>query len=301
MGTSEFAKELLEHIFSNKKFNIRAIYTQPPRKSHRGQKVNLSVIHKFAQEKKINVFCPEKISNSDIDNIKKINPDVILVAAYGLILPREILAIPCCDAVNVHASMLPRWRGAAPIQRAIMNGDATTGISIMKMVEELDKGPTYLQREIQIEQNHTYEDVYNNLVDVAKTSLDMYFSNHSPLLPTQQNHRLATYAKKIEKTEMQIDFKDTAFKAHKKVCAFSPKPGAWFELNSNKYKIFNTEFITENKINDFNKSKSLIHHFKKDYLLVKKIQKEGKNIMSVEDFERRYTEELKDIRKKLSL
>ena len=300
MGTPEFAKEFLEHTYINKNFNIKAVYTQPPKKAHRGQKISSSSVYNFAKEKNLKVFCPTNFSLSEIDNIKKIKPDVILVVAYGLILPNEVLRIPTCGAVNVHASILPKWRGAAPIHRCIMNGDEKTGISIMKIEEGLDEGPTYLQSEIKIGLNDTFEDVYNNLIDVGKATLDIYFSTHQPYLPTPQDPKLASYAKKITKEEMQIDFKDTAFKAHKKVCALSPKPGAWFILGSDKYKVFDTEFVPFDKFEKIDKSKNLILSFKKDFLLVKKIQKEGKNIISISEFERGYSSELQNIKKKFS-
>ena len=298
MGTPEFAKEFLEHISINKEFNIKGVYTQPPKKSNRGQKINLSPVHKFAKEKNLNIFHPSNFLESDIEDLKKIKPDVILVVAYGLILPEEVLMIPSCGAVNVHASLLPRWRGAAPIHRSIMNGDKTTGISIMRMEKGLDEGPTYLQTQIPIRENDTYEDVFKTLVEAGKQTLDVYFKGHQPFWPTQQDSELATYAHKIKKSEMEINFNDTAFKAHKKVCAFSPKPGAWFLIDSKKYKIFNTEFVSKNKIKNFNKSEKLILSFKEDFLLVNKIQKEGRNITSIEDFGRGHKEELENIRKK---
>ena len=299
MGTPQFGKEFLEHIYLSKNFSVQAVYTQPPKKSNRGQKLNLSPVHKFAKENRINIFCPEKFSKIDIENIKKINPDVILVVAYGVILPNEVLSIPCCGCVNVHASLLPKWRGAAPIERSIMSGDTKTGISIMKVVEELDHGPVYLQSEISIKENDTYEEVSRNLINVGKKTLDMYFSGH--LYPTvPQNHKLATYAKKIKKNELEIDFNNEAYLAHKKVCAFTPKPGACFTLDSVKYKIFATKFIAKDKIKDFNKDENLILSFKKDYLLIEKIQKEGKNIMSTKEFGRGYPEQLQKIKKKLS-
>ena len=170
----------------------------------------------------------------------------------------------------------------------------------MKIVDQLDAGPTYLQSEVKIRINDTYENVYNSLVELGKSSLDIYFAEHKPFLPMPQDHKLATYAKKIEKKETQINFEDSAFIAHKKICAFSPKPGAWFLLNSYKYKIFDTEVIKEEKINSLNKSKNLIFPFKEDYLIAKKIQKEGKNIMSIEDFEKGYSRELEIIRNKFS-
>lgn len=298
MGTPEFSKGFLEYLYLNKQFNIKAVYTQPPKKSDRGQKVNLSAVHKFAKEKNIDVFCPTKFSESDVSNIKKIKPDVILVIAYGLVLPEAVLMVPSCGSVNVHASLLPKWRGAAPIHRSIMNGDTMTGISIMKMEKGLDEGPTYLQTQVPIRENDTYGDVIEKLLEAGKQTLDVYFSGHQPFWPTQQDPRFATYASKVEKNEMEIDFNGTAFNAHKKVCAFSPKPGAWFSLDNNKYKIFNTEFISEGKIKNFNKVKQLILSFKKDYLLVSKIQKEGRNIMTVDAFGSGYREKLEKIRKK---
>ena len=297
MGTPDFAKEFLEHIYLKDNFTIKAVYTRPPKKSNRGQKINLSSVHRFAKEKKLEVFCPEKFSNLEIENIKKINPDVIIVVAYGLILPREVLMIPSRGACNIHTSLLPKWRGAAPIQRSIMNGDISTGISIMRMEEGLDEGPTYIHSEIKIGEHDNYEDVYNNLVDVGKNTFDIYFSGHQSYSPVPQNYKLATYAYKIKKSEMQINFKDTAFMTHKKVCAFSPKPGAWFQFNSKKYKVFSTEVVSQNIIKSFENSKKLIFSCKKDYLLIHKIQKEGKKVMKVEDFFRGHPNEFKNIKK----
>jgi len=297
MGTPEFSRVFLEHIHLDEKFKIKAVYTQPPKKSDRGQKINLSAVHQFAKEKGLDTFCPSQFSDTDISNIRKIKPDVILVIAYGLILPEEALMIPSCGSVNVHASLLPRWRGAAPIQRSIMNGDKTTGISIMKMEKKLDEGPIYLQTKIPIRENDTYADVEKTLIEAGKQTLDIYFSGHQPFWPQQQNSKLATYAKKIDKKEAEINFRDSAFVIHKKVCAFSPKPGAWFKMNSEKYKIFDTEFITKEKIINFKNTKKLIFSCEKDYLLVNKIQKEGKNIMTVEDFSRGYPKELEEIKK----
>ena len=300
MGTSDFAREILEHLYLKKNFNIKAVYTQPPRKSERGQKINPSAVHKFADEKKIKIFCPSKLSDSDVQNIKKIKPDNLIVVSYGLILPLKVIEIPSCGAINVHTSMLPRWRGAAPIHRSIINGDKTTGVSIMNIEEGLDEGSTYMQSEINIGKNDTFEVVYNNLVDVSKATLDRFFSTESHLVPTRQDHRIATYAKKIKKSEMQINFEDDVNLAHNKIRAFSPKPGAWFLFNSKKYKIFKSELISEDQIDNYKKKKNLILKFKNGFLLAKNMQKEGKKIMSVQDFERGQPNELKAIRKKLS-
>ena len=237
MGTSDFAKEILEYLYLKKNFHIKAVYTQPPRRSKRGQKINLSPVHKFADEKKIKVFSPSKLSDVDVQNIEQIKPDNLIVVSYGLILPLKVIRIPSCGAINVHASMLPKWRGAAPIHRAILNGDTNTGISIMKIEEGLDQGPTYMQSAIEIGKNDTFKVVYNNLVDVGKATLDKFFSIDVHLMPVKQNNLMATYAKKIEKSEIQINFNDEVMTAHNKIRAFSPKPGAWFLFNSRKYKI----------------------------------------------------------------
>ena len=299
MGTPEFGREFLEYIHSNVEFNIKAVYTQAPKKSNRGQKVNLSPVHKYAKDKNLNVFFPSKFTKSEIDNIKRIKPDVILVVAYGLILPEEVLMIPSCGSVNVHASLLPKWRGAAPIHRAIINGDEKTGISIMRMEKGLDEGPTYLQTAIPIGENDTYGDIYNTLVEAGKKTLNDYFfpSSHSVHYPSRQNPEGATYANKIKKSEIKINFNDTAYKAHKKICAFSPKPGAWFEVESIKYKIFDTKVLLNNDTKKFLDSEKLILPFKENFLLVNKIQKEGKNLMKIEDFRRGYSKDFEKIKK----
>ena len=300
MGTSEFAKELLEHIHSNQNFNIKGVYTELLKKKDNGQKTNMSQVHQFAKEKNLNIFFTSEFSNSEIENLKKIKPDVILVADYGLILPEEVLMIPSCGPVKVHTSLLPKWRGLAPIHRSIMNGDTMTGISIMKMEKESDQGPTFIQTQIPIRENDTYKNVFKTLVEAAKQTLDVYFEGHQPFWPIQQDPNEATYADKIKTSEMEIKFDNSAFDAHKKVCALSPEPGAWIEINSQKYKIFDTEYIIKDKIKNFINSENMILSLKKDYLLVKKIQKNDENIMTIEEFTKNYPKELEDIKKKFS-
>ena len=194
---------------------------------------------------------------------------------------------------------MPKWRGAAPIHRAIINGDEKTGISIMRMEKGLDEGPTYLQTVIPIGENDTYGEVYNNLVETGKKTLNEYFfpSNHSAYHPSQQNPKGVTYANKIKKSEIKINFNDTAYKAHKKICAFSPKPGAWFEVDSIKYKIFDTKVLLNNDTKKFLDSEKLILPFKENFLLVNKIQKEGKNLMKIEEFRRGYSKDFEKIEK----
>ena len=299
MGTPEFAREFLEYVHSNSQFNIQAVFTQPPKKSNRGQKMSLSSVHQYAKDQNLSVFVPTSFTRTEIDYLKRIKPDVILVAAYGLILPEEVLMIPSCGSVNVHASLLPRWRGAAPIHRAIMSGDDKTGISIMRMEKGLDEGPTYLQTAIPISENDTYENVYNTLIEAGKKTLNDYFfpSSHSLHYPARQDPDGVTYAHKIKKSETKIDFNDTVFNSHKKICAFSQKPGAWIELENIKYKLFDTRIINKSEITKLLNQGKLILSFKDGFLLINKIQKEGKNIMQIEDFKRGYTKEFEKLKK----
>ena len=302
MGTPFFAVPILKSLYQNG-YPISVVYTRPPQKSQRGQKINKSPIQGISETLNLEFRTPTSLKNNkeEYKYLKELNADIAIVVAYGQIIPNEILNLTKKGFINIHASLLPKWRGAAPIHRSIMNGDTSTGISIMRLVEGLDEGPTYIQSEIGIEQNNTYEDVYNNLIDVGKQTLDIFFSGHTTYSPVPQNHKLATYAKKITKDEMRINFSDTAFLNHKKVCAFSPKPGAWFECNSQKYKIFSTEIITENNLKNFFETKKLILPFKKDYLIVKKIQKEARDVMTIEDFERGYPEEFNNIKKNFKI
>ena len=168
MGTPNFSVPTLDLLVKNK-FNIKKVYTQPPKKSKRGQKINPSPVEEFCKKKKINFKNPSNLnSEEEFENFKLTNPDVVIVVAYGQIIPKKFLNLAKLGFINIHASLLPKWRGAAPIQRAIMSGDEKLGISIMKIEEKLDSGPVLASKELSLDQNDTHGEIekktfYNGL------------------------------------------------------------------------------------------------------------------------------------------
>ena len=163
MGTPEFSLPTLEALIKNK-FNVVSVYTQPPKKSKRGQKINVSPIEEFSKKNKINFKNPINLnSDEELKIFKELSPDIVVVVAYGQIIPKNFLNIAKFGFINIHASLLPKWRGAAPIQRAIMNGDKKIGVSIMKIEEKLDSGPVLASKEIELGQNATHGEIEKKL------------------------------------------------------------------------------------------------------------------------------------------
>ena len=163
MGTPEFAVPILKKIYESE-HEVLSVFTQPPKKSNRGQKVNISPVHQLANELNINIKNPENLNDeNEYRFIQNLDPDVVVVVAYGKMIPTKILNIQNVKFLNIHASILPRWRGAAPIQRAIIDMDSETGVSIMKIVPELDAGPYMLQEKIKIEKEDNYSTLSNKL------------------------------------------------------------------------------------------------------------------------------------------
>ena len=203
MGTPDFAVPILQSIkFSEHK--ILCVYTQTPKKKNRGQKKGLTPIHEFSKQNNLNVRHPEKLdTEEEIEFFKKEKPDVVVVVAYGKILPKRLLNIKNIQFINVHASLLPKWRGAAPIQRAIMNLDKETGISIMKIIPKLDAGPIMMKSKIKISENANYEIISKELsylgAKMIKESLNLIEQNKTEFI--KQDEKFASYAKKIEKSE----------------------------------------------------------------------------------------------------
>ncbi len=225
-GTPKFSIPALEAII-NSEHELVAVYTQPDRSSGRGRKSKFSDIKKFALEKGLKVETPTDLKNKNsIDDFQKYKPDLLVVVAYGIILTSEILDIPKYGCVNIHASILPRWRGAAPIQRSILAGDQFTGISIMRMEENLDSGPIYHIEKIPLLDNDTTSSLNERLSYIgAKTLIDCLAGIFDGSLPcVQQNTHQVSYAKKIEKSEAWIDWSESAIDINRKVRAFQPWP-----------------------------------------------------------------------------
>ena len=237
MGTSDFALPSLK-VLVESDMDVVGVYTQPPRRGGRGKRMQMSPIGRFATEQKLKLFYPENFSKaSEISLMEKLEPDLVLVAAYGLILPKELLSVAKKGFFNIHASILPRWRGAAPIQRAILADDKITGVSIIKLEPTLDTGPIVLENHLQIEYLDNAGSLQSKLSLIgAKLAYELCI-NIGKLNYRSQAKKGITYAKKIDKIETQIDWSSDAKEVHCQIRAFSPIPGAWFHCFGERIKI----------------------------------------------------------------
>jgi len=240
MGTPMFAVPILKSLYQNG-YPISTVYTQSPKKSHRGQKINKSPIQGIAETLNLEFRSPETLKNNDeeFQFIKNMNADLAIVVAYGQIIPKEYLNLTKKGFINIHGSILPKWRGAAPIQRSIMNLDDEVGISVMKIVEELDSGPTCNIYKIKLEDNENAQEISEKLSLLAAEkildNIDEILDNKAKFI--DQNHSEATYAKKIDKTEGRINWNDEASTILGKINGLFPSPGAFFNFNGERYKI----------------------------------------------------------------
>tara|TARA_A100001037_G_C15099491_1_gene613217 strand:+ start:520 stop:1419 length:900 start_codon:yes stop_codon:yes gene_type:complete len=239
MGTPEFALPSLTSLVKAR-YEIVAVYTQPPRPAGRGQKERFSPVHTWAADNGLSVRTPKSLlDKNEQAAFAALDVDMAVVAAYGKILPKPILNAPRFGCINVHASLLPRWRGAAPIQRAILAGDAETGVSIMLMEEGLDTGPVLRIKKMRIDAATSAGDLHDSLAVLGGRmicdALQGYADQH--IQPTSQDHAIATYAKKVEKVEARINWSASALSVMRQVNAFSPRPGAWSLLGMERIKI----------------------------------------------------------------
>ena len=286
MGTPSFSVPILKSLnLSNHK--ILEVYTQPPKKKDRGQKISFSPVHKFSNEINIPVRHPATLRlQVELEHIKQLKPDIVVVVAYGQIIPSEFLDLQNIIFINIHASLLPKWRGAAPIQRAIMNCDKETGISIMKIEEELDAGPILLKSKIEINKNNNYEELSNKMSSLGAKlildALDLIEKKKANFVP--QDQKKATYAKKIKKKESKIDWNLEAKDIVAKVNAFCPNPGCWFNLKGSRIKIIKAVEIQTSGLPGEIINDSFTIGCSKNAIQVLELQKEGKNKISAEEF-----------------
>ena len=240
MGTPLFCVPILESLHQSG-YNIVVAYTQPPQKSHRGQKINNSPIQDISEILNIEYRTPKTLKDNDEEYkfLKELNADLAIVCAYGQIIPKSFLNLTRKGFINIHASILPKWRGAAPIQRSIMNLDLETGISIMKINEELDSGPVSNIYKIKIIPGQNAEEISEILSTLAAEKIlnNIYDILEDKVKFINQDHSKATYAKKINKEESQIDWNDDVSKIIGKINGLSPSPGAFFSFNGERYKI----------------------------------------------------------------
>ena len=237
MGTPEFSVPILDALV-DAGHEVVAVYSQPPRAAGRGKKERPSPVQKRAEELGLQVFNPINFkSESDREVFAELNADIAVVVAYGLILPQSVLDTPKLGCLNIHASLLPRWRGAAPIHRAIMAGDTQTGICIMQMEAGLDTGPVLLRHEIDILVDDTTGKLHDRLAQLGAETIVEALSNLSNLHPVLQSETGVTYAEKISKAEARIDWAKPATNVDAQIRGLSPFPGAWFEHNAERIKV----------------------------------------------------------------
>ena len=240
MGTPLFAVPILKSLYQNG-YPISVVYTQPPQKSHRGQKINKSPIQGISETLNIDFRCPENLKDNgeEYKFIKNLNADLAVVVAYGKLIPKNFLNLTKKGFINIHGSILPSWRGAAPIQRSIMNLDKETGISVMKLVETLDSGPVSNIYKIKLDQNNNAEEISEKLSFLAAKKIldeiDDILDDKAKFI--DQDHSKASYAKKIEKIEGEINWNDKAQKIIGKINGLFPVPGAFFNFKGERYKI----------------------------------------------------------------
>ena len=240
MGTPEFAVPALKALIKEK-LNIIHVYTQPPKKSNRGLKIEKTPVHLEAEKNNLKVHHPGSLKNEEeLNFFKEINPDLVIVVAYGQIIPENFLNLSKKGFINIHASLLPHWRGAAPIQRAIMNGDKFTGISIMKIEKGLDSGPVMLSEKIEINNQLNYGLLSDQLSILGSKliikAIDLIDKNKAKF--EEQDHKKATHAKKITHEDEEINWNNNADKIVQQINALNPTPGACFKFKNERIKIW---------------------------------------------------------------
>ena len=286
MGTPEFSLPTLDALIKNK-FNIVGVYTQPPKKSKRGQKINASPIEEFSKKNKINFRNPVSLdSREEFEIFKELSPDLAVVVAYGQIIPKNFLGTTKFGFINIHASLLPKWRGAAPIQRAIMNGDTKTGVSIMRIEEKLDGGPVLSAKELDLDQTTTYGEIEKKLSELGASVLieSLKKIENGKAKFVDQVHSEATYAKKIDKTETKINWNLDANEVIRHIHGLSPNPGAWFEYENERFKV-----LRANKFSATGEPGSVLDEeltigCKSDSIRILEIQRQGKNKQTTKEF-----------------
>jgi len=287
MGTPFFAVPILKSLYQNG-YPISVVYTQPPQKSQRGQKINKSSVQGISETLNLEFRTPVSLKNNkeEYKYLKELNADIAIVVAYGQIIPKEILTLTKKGFINIHASLLPKWRGAAPIQRSIMNLDKQTGISIMKISEKLDTGPVCNSYTLDINYNDNAEIISEKLSVLAAEkildNIDHILENKLEF--KEQTHKNATYANKIEKSEGKIDWNKSAENIIGKINGLYPSPGGWFLYNGERYKILKAEIS-----NGVGKVGTVLDNYleiccSEKSIKILEIQRQGKRPQNINEF-----------------
>ena len=288
MGTPMFAVPILKSLYQNG-YPISDVYTQPPQKSQRGQRINKSPIQGIAETLNLEFRVPDSLKDNheEFEYFKNIEADLAIVVAYGQIIPKNFLNLTKKGFINIHASILPKWRGAAPIQRSIMNLDKETGISIMKITEKLDAGPVCNIYKIDLEKNLNANDISEKLSLLAAEkildNIDDIINEKAKFI--EQDHSKATYASKIQKAEGKIDWNESAQSIIGKINGLYPIPSAFFTFKGERYKILKGEIGDSignpgDVVSDYLE----VACGNKQSIKIKEIQREGKKPQNISEF-----------------
>jgi methionyl-tRNA formyltransferase len=292
MGTAEFAVPALKALI-NSEHEIVAVYTAEPKPQGRNLHETKTPIHIVAEENNIKVLTPKSLKPTErVEEFRAFKPDIAIVAAYGLILRKEVLDIPKYGCLNIHPSLLPRWRGAAPIQRTIEAGDKESAVCIMQMDEGMDTGPILKMEKFQVNPKFTSQDLHDFTATLGARLLLEAMDNIDNLKPLIQSQDNITYAKKITKEDGKIDFTLDAKEIEQKIRAFYPWPSCYFSYKGEVFKVLEAEVKNgtgkpgEILTTDFNIACG------KDILVIKRIQRQGKKVMEIGEFARGFAAEV---------
>jgi len=288
MGTPLFAVPILKSLYQNG-YSVTVVYTQPPQKSQRGQRINKSPIQGISETLKIDYRTPSSLKDNkeEYNYLKELDADIAIVVAYGKIIPKEYLSLVKKGFINIHASLLPKWRGAAPIQRSIMSLEKETGISIMKIGEKLDTGPVCNSYKIEIKDNDNAEIISEKLSTIAAEKI---LDNIDEILEDkikfiEQNHNEVSYAPKIDKNEGQIKWNEDAENIIGKINGLYPNPGAFFIYKGERYKILKAELSLGNgEISEVLNDYLEISCGNKKSIKILEIQRQGKRPQNISEF-----------------
>ena len=288
MGTPMFAVPILKSLYQNG-YPISTVYTQSPKRSNRGQKINKSPIQGISETLNLEFRSPETLKDNDeeFQFIKDMNADLAIVVAYGQIIPKEYLSLTKNGFINIHGSILPKWRGAAPIQRSVMNLDREIGISVMKIIEELDSGPICNIYKIKLDNDKNAQEISEKLSLLAAEkildNIDNILDNEVKFI--DQDHSKATYAKKIDKAEGKINWNEDACIILGKVNGLYPSPGAFFNFNGERYKILKAEIGSgEGEFGEVVSDNLEVACGNNQTIKILEIQRQGKNPQKVSEF-----------------
>ena len=283
MGSSTFAIPSLRTL-KQAQYDVKAVYSQPPRKAGRGKRYKEVPLAEFAFSQGLKVEQPQTFNDPDVLAVlESYNPDFLVVVAYGLILPRKVLEIPKEFSINVHGSFLPFWRGAAPINHAIFNKDPFTGVTIIKMSEELDAGPILRQEKVMLDHTETFGSLHRVLSELGAKNLLKTLNKINANKEILQNEKFASYAPKIKKLDAKLDFNSQASVLEARIRGLAPKPGAWFEYKKERFKVFSAEVVEGSGKAGSIINENLTIACGKKALNILEIQRQGKDVMSVSD------------------